>query len=740
MASLIEGYEYDVFISYRQSDNKYDGWVKTFVNNLTIELEATIKDKISVYFDIDPRDGLLETHSVDRSLEDKLKCLIFIPILSKTYCDKNAFAWQNEFCAFNRLAKEDRFGRDIRLLKGNFTSRILPVRIHELDHEDSMLIENELGGSLRSIDFVYKSPGVNRPLRANEDHPGDNLNNTYYRDQINKVANSIAEILFALKLNSADKAEKGTSALAESVKETGKDEPVKNVIRTPLIAGNKFWIVTFTALIVLTIVLKLIFPSGFKKFPSKDLESSDNRISITVMPFRNLTNDSGLDYLTVGVQDWVVTCLTFYPEEFNVRPFALVRDVIKSENISDFSSITPYTGSGISRRLDSEVFLIGNIFKMGEIIRLNAQLINSESEEVIVTFQEEGFVDRIIYTIDSLSIRVRDYLLISKIDKKAFQTEMESPYKLHYITSSPEAYRYHVLAKEALYNLDFNVALRLDSIAVSIDSNFVNAIVTLCWANYNMGKYGEATKWLQSAILKRDKLPLVEQITLDYQSASLYQTPEEQIKYLQQLRKIEDNNPKHCLLLAYTYIYINKYDEALPELEKAQEMYKKLGAEPNDLFYYHYLLKAYNKTGQHRKESKIIKRAEEYFIKNPKGSGAGDRYFNMALIYSDAGDYNKAEEYFKKGISLNPGNKGMINNYAFSLIDNNLNVDRGLELINTALEQDSTNGILLDIKSWGLYRQHKYTEALELLEKVYQMIPSYEIKAHLDSVRAAIIN
>jgi hypothetical protein len=34
MASLIPGYEYDIFISYRQKDNKHDGWVTEFVDNL----------------------------------------------------------------------------------------------------------------------------------------------------------------------------------------------------------------------------------------------------------------------------------------------------------------------------------------------------------------------------------------------------------------------------------------------------------------------------------------------------------------------------------------------------------------------------------------------------------------------------------------------------------------------------------------------------------------------------------
>ncbi len=78
-------------------------------------------------------------------------------------------------------------------------SRILPVKIHDLDEEDKTLLENELGGVLRSIEFIFKSSGVNRPLRACEDHPQDNLNKTYYRDQINKVANAVKDIITALK-------------------------------------------------------------------------------------------------------------------------------------------------------------------------------------------------------------------------------------------------------------------------------------------------------------------------------------------------------------------------------------------------------------------------------------------------------------------------------------------------------------------------------------------------------------
>ena len=80
----------------------------------------------------------------------------------------------------------------------NVISRILPVKIHDLDGEDLAIIENELGGALRHIEFIYRSAGVNRPLTS-LDNPDKKLSNTFYRDQINKVANGVKQIMVGLK-------------------------------------------------------------------------------------------------------------------------------------------------------------------------------------------------------------------------------------------------------------------------------------------------------------------------------------------------------------------------------------------------------------------------------------------------------------------------------------------------------------------------------------------------------------
>src|SRR6187402_1675549 len=159
MPSLIPGYECDVFVSYRQKDNKGDHWVTEFVNSLRTELESTFKEDISIYFDCNPTDGLLETHDVDASLEKKLRCLIFIPVISQTYCDTRTFAWQHEFLAFKQNASQDAFGLKIKLANGNVASRILPICIHDLDAGDKRLLEAELGGPARGVEFIFRSAG-----------------------------------------------------------------------------------------------------------------------------------------------------------------------------------------------------------------------------------------------------------------------------------------------------------------------------------------------------------------------------------------------------------------------------------------------------------------------------------------------------------------------------------------------------------------------------------------------------
>jgi len=201
--AILSPYENDIYISYRHNDTILE-WVEEFVNKLKQELEATIKDDLSIYYAKQVKGNLPEEEFEAERIQN-LKSLIFIPIVSLTYCDTNNYCWKDEFLEFKNMASGDDIGLNIELSNGSLISRILPIKIHNIDPQDVNLLETELSGNMRSVSFIYDDlEGVNRPLRAQDDSMDHTENKVLFRNQINKTANAIAEIIRNIKSQHSD--------------------------------------------------------------------------------------------------------------------------------------------------------------------------------------------------------------------------------------------------------------------------------------------------------------------------------------------------------------------------------------------------------------------------------------------------------------------------------------------------------------------------------------------------------
>jgi TolB-like protein/Tfp pilus assembly protein PilF len=540
MTSIVAGYEYDIFISYRQKDNEYDGWVTEFVNNLKRELHATFKEDISIYFDVNPQDGLLETHIVNESLSKKLKCLIFIPIVSQTYCDSKSFAWQHEFCAFNKLAKENQFGRDIRLAGGNVASRVLPVKIHDLDPEDKTLLENELGGVIRCIEFIYKSAGVNRPLRAYEDHPHDNLNKTYYRDQINKVANAVKEIITSIKKHELQD--------GEVPKEVVKDKPEhpKNLK---------------LRIIVSSIIVLALMAIGYFFIPKLFKSSEPIEKSIAVLPFNNLSSDKDQVWFSDGITDVIITQLSKISDLRVLGRTSTLKYREEQKSISE-----------IGAELGVNYVIEGSVQREGNKMRITVQLIR-----VI----NEGHIWSDIYDRNWKDIFEVQSDIAQKIAER-LKTVLTPEEKVHIEkneTENPEAYNLYLKGR---YFWDFRTeatllkAIGFFNQAVKLDSNYVLAYTGLADSYIMLAWYSTPSsevylKAEQAALkaLEIDNSLAEAHATMGFIKFSKWEVASAEKEYLKAIELDPDYATTHhwyAMLLAAT----GRFNQAINEILEAR--------------------------------------------------------------------------------------------------------------------------------------------------------------------------
>ena len=576
MSSLVPGFEYDIFISYRQKDNKYDGWISDFVANLKRELEATFKDEVSVYFDENPHDGLLETHNVDKSLEGKLKCLILIPIISQTYCDPKSFAWQHEFCAFNKIAKEDQFGRDIKLRSGNVACRILPVKIHDLDADDKELLESELGTVLRPVDFIYKESGVNRPLRSNEENPAKNHNQTTYRNQINKVANSVKEIISSLKSPSSGSTPTHTTDHI-AFRPPGERVPKRKRV--------------FITTLLLVIAVAIGYFIFTKVGSSADVETLEK--SIAVLPFEDLSPAGDQEWFSDGLSEDILNRLAQLPDFKVTARTSSFYFKEKSATIPEIAQKlgVVYVVEGSVRRIENQYRIAAQLVRARDGFQLWSKNYDGPAEKLFEV--QDEIADGIATALVSKITSINKLLVVSAPSNQAYALYLKG--RFYWDKRTPESFD----SAENYYNraleLNPDYALAYTGLAdcymlvtnrkgltrlelVPIAQAYVKKALAI---NSNLPEALTSSAFIQSHFEYdwKGAIPVLQKaisLNPNYPSAYLYYgnilfatgSTQEGIRETAKALELDPLSPSINWVVGRNYYYAGQYDLAIPQLKK----------------------------------------------------------------------------------------------------------------------------------------------------------------------------
>ena len=526
--------------------------------------------------------------------------------------------------------------------------------------------------------------------------------------------------------------------------------------------------------VLLVAVIVLVYPKIFKKDTLERLRASGERISVAVMPFQNMTNDTTWNIWQNGIQDILITNLSNASDELSVRQIESVNRLVQNNGSDNYASITPTLGSTVSRKLNANLYVYGNIKQAGSILRIYAQLIETKTGEVFKSFQIESAAEEenIFQVIDSLSGMVKDFLVISKLIK-----EVNPVFKKYGATTKyPEAIKYVFRGNNAfLIKHDYQTAIDMCMKAIAIDSSYIWPEIMISFAYKHLGSYEQGREWCQKIYEKRDQMPLFFKTYANVLNASYNETPYETIKYLRQLLEIDDQLPDVYTDIGTSYLKLQEYSKAIPEYEKALEIYEAWGIKPIWVNNYTLLGDAYHITGQYKKEEKLYKKAEEDFpgdinilcnqtvlylvekdtinanqsvdmlISSAKENSASDAEIakSLADLYSDACYLDRSEEYYRQALSLEPESPARMNSLASFLIYNDRNIEEGLGLIEKALELSPDHYEYLDTKGWGLYKQGKYQEALQILQKSWDLrrenaVYNHKAFLHLEAAKKAV--
>ena len=228
------------------------------------------------------------------------------------------------------------------------------------------------------------------------------------------------------------------------------------------------------------------------------------------------------------------------------------------------------------------------------------------------------------------------------------------------------------------------------------------------------------------------------------------------IAKLEKHRKDKGCSEKICLQLISIYVQQNRIDKLIPiykslaiatkkdiYIEKLIESYlyskdlkgaiEFLENEYNNdtLLYSLYMEnKEYNKA--HTLAQKLLKTTND-----PKWHAeSAVSLYELLLKKNDKTALNQVIQEFEKAVDSGIHNPVYLNYYGYTLIDENIDIKKGIKIIKQALVQEPENTYYLDSLAWGEYKLDECSKAYKTMKKVVEIegLKEKEIIEHWNAI------
>jgi len=177
------------------------------------------------------------------------------------------------------------------------------------------------------------------------------------------------------------------------------------------------------------------------------------------------------------------------------------------------------------------------------------------------------------------------------------------------------------------------------------------------------------------------------------------------------------------------WLYFDKQDfrSAIEVLNKAKQYVA------DDFRIYMLLGISYNRAGMNEDSRVALERAHEL---NPADLNV---LSSLGLTYDALKMYTESDSTYERALRIDQHFALVLNNYAYSLSERGLQLERAAAMSKESLDKDSTNASYLDTYGWILYKNERYEEALVYIKKAVELGDvSSVVLEHLGDVLAKL--
>jgi serine/threonine protein kinase/tetratricopeptide (TPR) repeat protein len=337
-----------------------------------------------------------------------------------------------------------------------------------------------------------------------------------------------------------------------------KIRPQRETFAAALIRKKLFVPALVVALAIIAIVVWHPWSPRIKgeKIPAEPYLSQIQKLA--VLPFANIKSDPQTDYLGFALADQIIGALA-YAKNVLVRPSSAVRPYQNQE--------VDVLTAGENLKVD--FIVMGHYLQEADVVRLNIELVNVHSNEMIWREPIEVRYENVFELQDIVTKSVIDGLKTQLLLDERIRIQTDAP-------QNPLAYEYYLRSiSYPLSNEGDKLALEMLKKSVELDPNYAPAYDQLGNRTQRLAQYGlldpEETQKAENYYLKA--LSLNEELLSALGNLAVLYTDtgrtEEAVELTRRMLEINPNNADAHFSLGYIYRYAGMLNESMQEMEKA---------------------------------------------------------------------------------------------------------------------------------------------------------------------------